>query len=346
MKIESYSQYNLQAFQSICDLHNELCREIPLYQEWTVELNFNDFNNDSAFNQKNHWRAFLLYENKSLVACAIVFKRKDSESDFASIGYFEALEKVNLTELFKSCEQYGRELGASELRGPIQGSIFNSYKFKMDSKIYMGGDPIHPVYYPKIWEQYGYKLCGRWSNIEPSRLSYFLQLILPFIRHSFFSPICVRKYDPHSPEQELKNVYRIVMDSYSQMHSFEEVSFEEFKIWNSSLLNILKDWNCLFAVLDDEEVGFNINIPLPYIEDDIVGERLLLAYIGKIKNLGKRGRGVGDSVTRFQVLNGLLPIIKPVPIVTGVYENSPIRKWLVRFGMKELTQYGLYSKAL
>ena len=346
MEIKSFSHFDAKVFQSICDLHNELCCEHPLHQVWKIDTNLKDFLENSAFTIFNHWKIFLLQDDEYILACAIVTMRKNSDKDFASLGYFEARAGIDLELLFNSCEQYARYLGASDLRGPIQGSIFNSYKFKLDSEVFMGGDPVHPAYYPKLWEQYGFKLDGRWSNIEPSRLSYYLQLVLPFLRLSYFSPISVRKYEPSNSKQELANVYRIVMDSYSKMHSFEQVSFEEFESWNSGLLDILNDWNCLFVMIDGLEIGFNINIPLPFCTHNSSKKRLMLAYIGKIKNLGKRGRGVGDSVTRFQVWNGLLPILSPVPIVTGVYESSPIRKWLVRLGMKELSCYGLYIKKL
>tara|TARA_Y100000768_G_scaffold388210_1_gene382801 strand:- start:3205 stop:4257 length:1053 start_codon:yes stop_codon:yes gene_type:complete len=346
--LKSIDEYQKSFFEQMVFLSNQLNKGHPLFVPKNIERDFLEFKSGHSFDLNNHWRAFLLLDEVDApVACAIVTRCKASAEKKSFLGFFESVKDCDLTLLFKSCEDYARTLDSTELIGPIQGSIFNSYKFKLDQKIFMGGDPVHPSYYPELWKDAGYSLVGRWENILVSRLVYLLKIFVSFLFSYRGKNLTARPYNPYKREEEIKLLYDLVIDSYSNMMAFTPISLEEFKHWNEIILDSNFERSFIFIQHKEEPIGFNIDLVLPFLKDgEEPSMRMQFAYVGKKRHLAEKARGVADIVMRYHILHRVLKPFGPIPLVTGVYENSPFRHWLLKSGYSVVGTYGLYGKKL
>lgn len=347
-RIEYIDEYDEVFFARLVELSNELNHHHPLHQEKTLVNSYQEFVSDHQFAQNNSWRSFVqINETGKIEACAIVTKPKNSSNDDAFLGYFEAREGIDLEDLFKSCENFARELKCMRIIGPIQGSIFNSYKFKLDEDCMMGGDPVHPTYYVNLWEKAGFKLIGTWENILGTRAAYLTKIFVSFLFAYRGRYLKVRPYDPGKREEEIRLLHELVMDSYSNMMAFVPISFEEFKYWNEAVLDSPFEKSFVFVEYESKPIGFNIDLKLPYIKKTKSPElRMQFAYVGKKRGLGKMTQGVADIVMRYHIKHRILSPIGTIPLLTGIYEKSPFRYWLLKSGNKVVGRYGLFGKNL
>ena len=345
MKLKSIDAWDADFFTEFLCIFNDINKDHVFFSPETLEKYQYDFSPEAAFNSRHFWKAFLL-ETDEIEGRCLISLPKDGEGSFASLGYFELKnnDQKKADKLLTAAVEWAKKHGVGEIRGPIQGNIFNSYKFKLAGEWSIVGDPIHPVYYPKLFATFGFEQIASWSNLKVTRLGYALKLLSIFLEVPRTKGLVAREYDPSNKESELKTLYDLMMDSYQNMHSFQPCSFEEFFQWNQHILSYLKPGQFLFAEYQGLPVGFGVNFKGGLVHASGKSEtRILLGFVGRKRGLGKKVRGVANCLSRYTLTHYGKDNYLQRPIITGVYQNSPIRLWLMRIGMSELTRSGLFQ---
>ena len=194
---------------------------------------------------------------------------------------------------------------------------------------------------------FGYEQVGSWENILVSRFVYLLKIFVSFLFSYRGRNLTARSYDPNKRDDEIKLLYDLVMDSYSKMMAFTPISLEEFKHWNEAILDSNYERSFIFIQHKNEPIGFNIDLVLPFLkEGEAPAMRMQFAYVGTKRDLAEKARGVADIVMRYHIIHRILKPFGPIPLVTGVFERSPFRHWLLKSGYTVVGEYGLFGKKL
>lgn len=352
--IDSRDAWDEAFFDEFTGLRNRIYSGEPGFLPESAETLRAMLNPQSAFTARNIWRAWMLRDSTKTAQARIFASSPKSQADrpgFLPVGYFEnLLGGTEARALFEVAENYARSLNYGEIRGPIQGNIFNGSRLKqpLPKGYRFLGEPFYLDEYHAYFSDNGFTVSGMWETVVIPRILALAAATRVTRRFNPSERIRIREIDLDRWQEELRSVYEIVVDSYSSLPDFAPFSFEEFEIWTMPLKQLTNPKHFLFAELDEKPVGFIYGmydpLPWPGIWNLLLPRKFLLLYTGKIKALEGRVKGVQGALT-VELAKRVSPWTYKVT-VCYLAKNSPTFKSLPKFAKKTVSRYVLYSKII
>ncbi len=355
----------------IIKVQTEISREIfldfpgqleRLYPEYAC----NEDRNDTAsliagthvLSDTMEFQAYLLLKDETLsldncLARIALILLKDS--DDAYFGCFSARPELSdIKDLTAYVEEKAGALGRKRLIGPVNGSFWLGYRFKIDhfdAKPYYG-EPRNPANYPELFLTSSYKILEVYrSNIYPKGA-----VVTPQMRKRL-SRFLEEGYEIRRPKRIetkalLGDVYRLIMNLFADFPAFQAIREDQFSRLFQGL-PLIADYKLIrIGRYEGKTVGFLIALPdygtkldaSRSMKDKIMAifskrlfKRVVLLYLGVEKeHLGLASALITDfSVEIDRRKSSLVGALIAGDKVSGSYARQEI---------SETRRYALFTK--
>lgn len=275
-----------------------------------------------------HFKAIMSVSGDQRDARLLLFV---NENHHLFIGYYIADESSNFLVSSKPIiEQYYITHQCTQIIGPININIFNSYRYLYESDFDL---PWHHRDHKKELDDFinfGFKVEHRWYHISYPSYLVFIRLIYDVLRDAL-----TQKNFKVRSQAPLEEIYPIVMDSYKDMPYFSDPGLSLFKLWNGHLLSYYKDDERVFYYHDNDLKGFCLFKDL----GEQHRNRVIFTHIGRVKGIKGISRRMHVEIanrTQFKT------ILNP-PMFDLIYEKSPIFNYLPKKSFKIHSTHVLLS---
>lgn len=373
LKIITTSTWDSDFFEKFRSLKNRLHKnELYHFHENIKDLK-QFFGEDTPFNKNNEWQCWMVMDGDRPIARLGVSLPKYWEKPlFVPTGFYEA-EKISAEELsliFNEAEAWAKKRNVAELRLPMQGGFFGSYRALIPNKnIPFISDPDTLPYYFAQWESLNFKPCGAWSTSEVNierMIKNSQEILQKFYKQNKIPGVTLRPVDIKNWREELKIIRELFLDSFSKMPEYMPISEEEFLFFYDPLKHLAHPEYCLIiedqgkpiafllSLFDPTEIMIKIEKKLwflPKLARDIIAypllrknkHRFLLPYSGKIAAADKV-----KGVMAYLFLESLSKVPKSEKVCYFGYvaDGSPTYKTATPGTYKEITKYAMFKKVL
>ena len=185
-----------------------------------------------------------------------------------TVGYFESINDPLVADsLLRAAIDWLKNKDCNEVWGPMNGSIWNSYRFKtefLDEEPFIG-EPYNPEYYPQLFEQFGFKRKHLWysSLIDLNNNSEALQQISDkYEKHFYLSKEQGYTFKPNKAahfDLEFQEIYSFFLEAFDGFFGYYKITFKEFTFLYYSLKQIIRDNQIVYVTKDGETKGIMIH---------------------------------------------------------------------------------------
>lgn len=208
----------------------------------------------------------LAFEGREPVArcSAIINHRYREEGELLGfIGYFEARDCYAAAEaVLDEALQWLRSRGIRRIRGPINGSTYQSYRFMtqgFDREPFFL-EPYNPAHYPAFWERFGFQVCREYvSSVTDSHAT--AERLVREYRRTVGSGYTTRPFDLQRFDDDLRLMFDLSTRSFTGAWMWRPVDFPEFQEQYGGMRAILDPALCHFMFKGEEPVGFIFGLP-------------------------------------------------------------------------------------
>lgn len=209
-------------------------------------------------------KAFIVTDEsgKCISRCAVTIYPDDKT---AFLGLFESADDTAaVKELLSAAEEFAKSSGINRIVGPVDASFWIRYRFKTDKfgNPYTG-EPYNLPYYPKLWQECGYRICERYSS------NHYIKVENQVDSEKFSSRLAEKLASGYSIEnvtkngfnKALKEVYGMLIELYSSFPAYKRINENEFTGLYSYFGSIIRYNMVKMAYFKNKPVGFFISIP-------------------------------------------------------------------------------------
>jgi hypothetical protein len=184
-----------------------------------------------------------------------------------TVGFFESInDREVANRLLDEAIDWLRNQGCAEVWGPMNSSIWNSYRFKIDQfeEEPFLGEPYNPAYYVDLFESYGFKSQHQWySNlISTKNSSEEYQNSLKLFKNHFertLSNNYVFSYNRKNQfDKEFQQIYDFFLSAFDGFLGYYKISYEEFRFLYYDLERIIGRDQIVYVNKDNEIKGIMI----------------------------------------------------------------------------------------
>lgn len=321
------------------------------------------------------WKAWLARDAQGKPTARALVSAPKNAPRFLSLGYFEANDRASGTRLLEAVVADCTERAdlPDVLRGPIDGNFFNRYRLKLrdDGRSFFTEPPLRSEY-AETFRAAGFARVGTWKTLDITAEE-AARLFEPFWKRIADrwneSETTLRPLRLHRWEEELRELHRILHESFSSMPNFEPLPWEIFYAIYGDLKYVIDPELIVFAEKRGSIEGFAIGLPDPSAIIDHVRElsskypraralwsllglarlkmpraktRFLILYLGKTK--GSRAPWLGAVLGRRMMQLGLARGYDRASICF-VADKSPIYTTLPT-DLTCVAEYGLFERKL
>ncbi|MBO7689446.1 MAG: hypothetical protein J6T14_01210 [Clostridia bacterium] len=194
--------------------------------------------------------------------CALTYYDDDPA---AYVGFFECVEDLAVCRaLLEAAEAQARADGKEKLVGPLNGSFWIGYRFKVENfDEHFTGEPDNLPYYPAFWEACGFTVAERYySNYlrsptadDPS------EKWEKRLQRALDKGYVIKSLERGQFDAALRDIYRMIVRLYAKFPAFKLISEEQFIALFGSLKYVV-DYDCvLLGYKDGELAGFFVCVP-------------------------------------------------------------------------------------
>lgn len=218
---------------------------------------------------------------------AALFVYPDDEVGY--IGLYETrYNDKAISLLFRTIEFKAKELGLKKLVGPIDGSIWIKYRFKVDNfnREPYTCEPYNRKGYKVNWEDNGYKVCEEYvSNYMrvPTECPEKEDKLLERFKKRGYEILTLRDKKFNVVIEE---IYDLMIRLYSGFPMFKNITKEQFLNLYNPLSRILNPDMVFLAYKDGVLKGFSISLPN---YSNLINDLSLMNLI-KIRNIKKHSK--------------------------------------------------------
>ena len=233
-----------------------------LTQDWKTEMQI--LNNCHPLSTDFIVYPFLvLREDNSVLGRAILTVY--SEENVGYIGFFECIDSQKVADLLlNTIKEKAIKMGLTKLVGPLDSSFWIKYRFKIDHfESCYTNEPYNKDYYLKLWSNWGFRISDRYYSNQlrvPTEgdAQEKCKQRLDMMREKGY---VFRTTNKKSFDKDLKDIFNLMKEVYSDFPGFKMISEEQFISLFSGLRMVLNFDMVHLAHKYDELVGFFICIP-------------------------------------------------------------------------------------
>jgi hypothetical protein len=183
-------------------------------------------------------------------------------------GYFECVHDSNVAlSLFRAAEEWLKSQGCTEVRGPVNFTIFNSYRIQIagfETQPFLG-EPRSPSYYQALLEENGYSVHAKWNSwdLDSNSMKILEETAIEFVR-PFQNTLGDYRLEPFNSQEAVQDcgkLYPVVLETFKRNFGFTAISFDEY-LQNYMAMAPFIDTSS-FKVMDRNSnlVGFTLIYP-------------------------------------------------------------------------------------
>ncbi|MAG47154.1 hypothetical protein CL617_00990 [archaeon] len=235
-------------------------------------------------------RNFIAYKEGIVVGhiSAIIDKRqKDNNSLIGIIGFYECIDDDKISSLLiNKAIDYLHENKCVRIRGPINVSIWSTYRFVVDQKDNDSFilEPLTKNYYIKQFSNEGFKVIEKYGSAQ--RIDF--NTILPFVKTDYEFILNegynIKTLDKDNFTQGILSIKEMVQEIFRDSNSFIEISKGEYLYLYEDYERMLdQTFIQIISNSDGRDVGFCTSIIDPLQKQTIVLKTIgvLPEYQGK-----------------------------------------------------------------
>lgn len=213
--------------------------------------------------------SLLVLDNNRAVA-RLVARKADNlvgiEKGTAGLfGFFEAENNHEAIKLlFYEGVNWFRKQGISMIIGPMDGDTWHKYRFNVgpfNSRPFMM-EPYNPVYYPNLWEEYGFCVFAKYISKRVSDVEKILPQFERIYKRVEKGRFQIRRFRLSAFEDDLKILYDLSCRIFSNNHYYSEITEKDFISMyadSRAIINPNLVWFCLDKNMN--YVGFIFSFP-------------------------------------------------------------------------------------
>jgi GNAT superfamily N-acetyltransferase len=317
---------------------------------------------------------YLAYKNGEVVGrIAAILNHNHNKFHNENIGFFGFFECVNdkdvSAKLFETVENWARQKGLTEIRGPVNPSTNDSCGilvegFDKPPCIMM---PYNYEYYPELCESYGFEKAR-------DLYSYYIsqEMLTPKVMQKLERGVelvlkrkgaTIRTVDLNKLDEEIKKVKEIYNNAWSKNWGFVPLTDDEINHIAKALKQIVVPEIVFFAEVDGKPVGFSLSVPdINQALKHLKNGRLLPFGIFKLmKEMKKitmirvlimgliheyRLSGIDAAFYYYTIKNGIAKGFSAAELGWVLEDNEPMKRVAEHVGAVPYKKYRIYSKKL
>lgn len=211
------------------------------------------------------FQGFVCYKEGSI--CARLAVTLYPDKSIAYFGFFESVnDKSAAKALMDEAERYAKQHGRTKLTGPVDASFWIKYRLKVnrfEKRTYVS-EPCNKDYYINLYDFCGFVTEAEYISNIYEKLPLFNYEIEKYSNR--YKEFTEKGYEIISPkrkdwEKVISEVYKLIIDLYSDFPVFSYISEEDFKELFKSYKFILDFSMVKMAYYNKEAVGFFIGMP-------------------------------------------------------------------------------------
>ncbi len=184
----------------------------------------------------------------------------------AYFGFFECEDDSEAAKvLFDAAYDFAKRKGFIKLQGPVDASFWMKYRLKINlfDRAPYTGEPYNLPYYKRLFDENGFRVYEHYvSNIYKIATAGFE---LPRYKEHY-DEFLQKGYQIISPKSDgfadaMKEVYRLIIELYSDFPIFKTLSEEDFCSQFSDFTKIVNVEMVKMAYYEGKAVGFFISVP-------------------------------------------------------------------------------------
>lgn len=370
MRIDIVSTWDDHFFEKFCAFHNKVNESLSNFIPDSLDSYKRFFGLDSVFRKDFKWFAIQISSETEVLSQAILSWRKDSRT--GNLGFIDSQDSEDaFITLIKEVESIGKEHYLQRLKSPIDLNFF--VKYRMRSKAYgdsFFGEPVYPDYYHDLFLKSGFTVIARWESFKLNKW----QSIKDYFKKrknleknnlkTQYKELTIRTVNLSDWDKELGIIHGLLLESYSKMPEWENISLEQFKVIYDDFKYIIHPWMSYIVEWHGRPVGFSINFadPLKTLQSiqknklNLIDKILLFLRLRLnlgtllISHVGKIPGPNGEEIKGIQILASrkiqFWAFFMRRVLVTFQVENSPSRRAFEKGSQSLFSEYVLYGKEL
>lgn len=207
---------------------------------------------------------FLIYQDRDVVGrFAITIYPNDNT---AYIGFFECINNNDVAKyLFDVAREFAKKNKYEKIIGPVDSSFWIKYRLKInmfDKKPYTG-EPYNKDYYLKMFLDNNYKIIEHYTSSIYKSIDYDYENNKYSNRYDSFikNGYKIESLNMNKFEENLKELYFLLTDLYSDFPIYKHLSEEDFVMTFSNYKSVMNPDMVKLAYYNNKMVGFYISIP-------------------------------------------------------------------------------------
>ena len=202
------------------------------------------------------------------------------------IGHYIAANKSVSSRLIASATRLLKSYGCQLAVGPVDGNTWRRYRFVCGTtgvKSFIM-EPENPMEFPGHFLDAGFKPIATYSSSILDVKPNFLEDSKISTRdETLRKGLAIRSIDMNRFEQELRSIYGIACDAFSDAFLYAEISELEFVTRYRHLRSIVNPELVLIAEYDNHPVGFMLAFP-DLANSNASSKTVIAKTIGRIKD--------------------------------------------------------------
>ncbi len=180
--------------------------------------------------------------------------KDDRGAPIGLLGFFEAVDDpIAARAVLDAGAQWLRERGATIVRGPVNFSTWNDYRLAVPSDNgWFRGEPYHPNYYLRLWEDAGFDVCSRYGSYWLDSNEDVLAKFLPTVERGVEQGYAVRPISVG----DLPVLYQLALAGFSKAYLYSPIEPDEFASIYSADRAADASATSFVATLEDRPIGF------------------------------------------------------------------------------------------
>lgn len=170
------------------------------------------------------------------------------------LGFFEAEDDQDaVTAVLDAGATWLRERGATIVRGPVNFSTWNDYRFATSAgEGWIRGEPYHPLRYLPMWERAGFATCATYGTYWLDPVAQMLAHFAPGVERAAQTRIHVRAITAG----DLPALHQLALAGFERAFSYSPIEPDEFLSLYTADAAAQASAMSFIAVQDGRPLGF------------------------------------------------------------------------------------------
>ena len=267
MRLVTRCSWDPGFFRDFTAVRNESYQGVAGFVPEQLETFRKTFGPSAAFAGENAWQAWVAIDPTTdrPVARLLVSSPRTQRAEYLNAGYFECPRDLTLARLlWREAASVAQARQLAEIRGPIQGSFYYSYRMKVGGGAPLWGEPLYHDYYPELFSGSGFEIVKRWFTYRVQQEEAYARATsahrLALEEGNDYRQIRVRSFDVAHWHGELRLLYTMMITSYRGMSEYVDIGYREFHALFADLRHFIEPRTALFAEVDGEPIGFTVGL--------------------------------------------------------------------------------------